>query len=522
MAIWKLTIEDDEGQKTVVPLVKDEYTLGRREGHSIRLTERNISRDHARIRRDGDGYTIEDAGSYNGVFVNGHRITAPTKLANGDMVVIGDYRVEPHDEDSPQKSGPASVAPKPAAVTASAPPSVRPVPAAETPPRLVLLTGPEAGREWHLEKEVTSIGRGDDIDMRVNHSSVSRHHCDVRKLADGRMEVVDKGSANGIRVNGNEGKSVGLSSGDVIELGDMQIRFIGAGQSYVYDPAVEAAHLKERGKRGGAFWGIVGLVIVAAVIGGVVLARQGGATSNGSGSGSIASSGGGNVVSADPPADGPLEKATKLMNAGDLDGAHGVVGKLASDSALRKDKRFVAVEDAWADDVLRRAANESDTSKRRGLAQSVIDSGADATRQDQAKELIAALDATSASASASTSAAPPQPSASSGDPGGKTSKPPTGDPGGKPAPSATKTTPTATTAPTSTSTGPTPTPGSCGSYGGDYGAAMRNKDYDCVKKMLAPKLNANAISPGEARYLKAACTALGDTTCAKRAADKLL
>jgi len=34
----KLIIEDDEGRKTVVPLVRDEITIGRQEGNTIRLT----------------------------------------------------------------------------------------------------------------------------------------------------------------------------------------------------------------------------------------------------------------------------------------------------------------------------------------------------------------------------------------------------------------------------------------------------------------------------------------------------
>ena len=37
----KLIIADDEGKTTVVPLVRDEITIGRKEGNTIRLTERN-------------------------------------------------------------------------------------------------------------------------------------------------------------------------------------------------------------------------------------------------------------------------------------------------------------------------------------------------------------------------------------------------------------------------------------------------------------------------------------------------
>ena len=48
--MWKLVIEDDEGKRTVVPLSRDDYTIGRQEGNTIRLTERNVSRTHGRVR----------------------------------------------------------------------------------------------------------------------------------------------------------------------------------------------------------------------------------------------------------------------------------------------------------------------------------------------------------------------------------------------------------------------------------------------------------------------------------------
>ena len=41
--MFKLVIQDDEGKTTVVPLIRDEITNGRKEGNTIRLTERNVS-----------------------------------------------------------------------------------------------------------------------------------------------------------------------------------------------------------------------------------------------------------------------------------------------------------------------------------------------------------------------------------------------------------------------------------------------------------------------------------------------
>jgi pSer/pThr/pTyr-binding forkhead associated (FHA) protein/tetratricopeptide (TPR) repeat protein len=89
----KLTIEDDEGKTVVVPLIRDEITVGRQEGNSIRLTERNISRRHARFYRQSGTLYVEDLGSYNGIRVNGSKIAAATALKDGDLVIVGDYKL---------------------------------------------------------------------------------------------------------------------------------------------------------------------------------------------------------------------------------------------------------------------------------------------------------------------------------------------------------------------------------------------------------------------------------------------
>jgi pSer/pThr/pTyr-binding forkhead associated (FHA) protein len=100
--VFKLTIEDDEGKTTVVPLARDEMTIGRLEGNTIRLTERNISRRHARLsQQNGGALFIEDLTSFTGVRVNGTRIASPTPLREGDEVQIGDYRIVLRGEQQP-------------------------------------------------------------------------------------------------------------------------------------------------------------------------------------------------------------------------------------------------------------------------------------------------------------------------------------------------------------------------------------------------------------------------------------
>ena len=40
--MWKLTIQDDQGNETLVHLVRDDYSIGRSEENAVRLTERNV------------------------------------------------------------------------------------------------------------------------------------------------------------------------------------------------------------------------------------------------------------------------------------------------------------------------------------------------------------------------------------------------------------------------------------------------------------------------------------------------
>lgn len=91
----RLIIEDDEGTTTVVPLGADAITIGRQQGNTIQLTEKNVSRRHARLfhETDEESWSIEDLGSYNGVKINGAAVEARNELKEGDVVQIGDYHL---------------------------------------------------------------------------------------------------------------------------------------------------------------------------------------------------------------------------------------------------------------------------------------------------------------------------------------------------------------------------------------------------------------------------------------------
>ena len=69
-------------------LVDETVTLGRDEEADIMLPDRQISRQHIRIYREGDEYFITDLESKNGTWVNGHRLEGTRKLADGDEIHV--------------------------------------------------------------------------------------------------------------------------------------------------------------------------------------------------------------------------------------------------------------------------------------------------------------------------------------------------------------------------------------------------------------------------------------------------
>jgi len=84
----------DAGQE--IELTSDSVTLGRAGRNAtweIRLSDRTVSRPHARVQRDAEGYIVVDLGSANGTLVNDQVISESCLLADGDVITIGETRL---------------------------------------------------------------------------------------------------------------------------------------------------------------------------------------------------------------------------------------------------------------------------------------------------------------------------------------------------------------------------------------------------------------------------------------------
>jgi pSer/pThr/pTyr-binding forkhead associated (FHA) protein len=74
------------------PVEGDRIAVGRQPEAHVFLDDVTVSRKHAVLVHDSDGYTIEDQGSLNGTYVNRRRVEQ-AKLEDGDEVQIGKYRL---------------------------------------------------------------------------------------------------------------------------------------------------------------------------------------------------------------------------------------------------------------------------------------------------------------------------------------------------------------------------------------------------------------------------------------------
>jgi pSer/pThr/pTyr-binding forkhead associated (FHA) protein/tetratricopeptide (TPR) repeat protein len=290
----KLLIEDDEGKTVVVPLIRDEITIGRQEGNTIRLSEQNVSRRHARLVRRQGALLLEDLSSYNGTKLNGAVLSASAPLKDGDVILIGDYRMAIKEERPSAVLAAAAHAPVASAAASSSaqagaavPPAAEvqdaieaqptiplhslvgeasPLDSAAQPPRLVVVGKFMAGREFLLDRPSLVIGRTSENDIVIEHKSISRHHARIVREGN-QYYAVDLESANGVRVNGVDHDRVLLSPGDQIELGQVQLRFVTEEGGGELEPGL--GRLSK-----GKIFGIVGGVVVVALV--VAFALSGG------------------------------------------------------------------------------------------------------------------------------------------------------------------------------------------------------------------------------------------------------
>ena len=95
----------DIDRSVVYPLKKRLTTfagtilVGRSSSNDLRIDHTAVSKLHARIKLDGDFFWLEDAGSRNGTFVDGERVSAESAVYPGDTIRFGSLSFRVHRTD---------------------------------------------------------------------------------------------------------------------------------------------------------------------------------------------------------------------------------------------------------------------------------------------------------------------------------------------------------------------------------------------------------------------------------------
>ncbi len=166
--------------------------IGRSASADVRVDDPRVSRVHAVLTRNGEGWVLEDRHSANGTFVLG---------AGVDRVVIdGPTVIRLADPDD---GIPVLVTPGGAVTTAV------------------------VSRRYEAER--VRIGRATDNDVVVDDPHVSRYHAELRR-EDGAWVLCDLNTANGTIVDGRRVTADVVSEAIHVELGEHVLRIAPDGE----------------------------------------------------------------------------------------------------------------------------------------------------------------------------------------------------------------------------------------------------------------------------------------------------
>jgi diguanylate cyclase (GGDEF)-like protein len=93
---------------------------------------------------------------------------------------------------------------------------------------LVVVRGVGTGNKILLNRPETTIGRADEVDVRLAKAGVSRRHAVVHQIGEQQFRLSDLQSTNGTFVNSERIEEALLKDQDLIAIGESRLKFIAA------------------------------------------------------------------------------------------------------------------------------------------------------------------------------------------------------------------------------------------------------------------------------------------------------
>ncbi len=277
--MYKLVIKDDESNKTVIAFYRQEITIGREEGNTIRLTEQNVSRKHAKLTKSNNLIFLEDTKSYVGTFLNDKKIEEQVQLNNGDEIKIGDYVITIINENEDNDE---TVLIKNDKEENNKEKKIKPVPVSEItgnktkegesiendldvsyplkPPynKIVFLDSNLAGTTFEILKSVMTIGKSPEADIVVTNKSLADIEAKII-CNESSVKIKDIANKGRLKINGDPYTILELRESDIISMSSVSFRYCDKNSKYVYKA-------NSGGKNNNKLFAIIGAVVVLAVI----------------------------------------------------------------------------------------------------------------------------------------------------------------------------------------------------------------------------------------------------------------
>jgi ABC transport system ATP-binding/permease protein len=176
--------------------LEEELTLGRAEENDVVLADERASRRHARVVRSDGHFVLIDLSSRHGTYLEGERVSGQSRpLESGDAIAIGDQ-------------------------------TIRFLVGQET--RLTSGELPELGVQAVAFKgDHLTLGRDQRNEVVLADPNVSRFHAEVIR-DDSGIAVIDLGSRNGTRLDGELVQRGRVDAGSEIGIGPFRLVFDGA------------------------------------------------------------------------------------------------------------------------------------------------------------------------------------------------------------------------------------------------------------------------------------------------------
>jgi pSer/pThr/pTyr-binding forkhead associated (FHA) protein len=111
--------------------------------------------------------------------------------------------------------------------------------------KLVIQNQGMTGRAHELSVDRTTIGRVEDNTFQIADPSVSSHHCEVH-LRGSDIVIRDLNSTNGSYINGNKIEESALKPGQVLRLGQVELKLEAEGAASVSTSSPAAAPPKKQ------------------------------------------------------------------------------------------------------------------------------------------------------------------------------------------------------------------------------------------------------------------------------------